>query len=295
MANEKNIYCSGCGQHKAKGDFYKSYVNPNSDLLPFCKECCISKGLDDEGNVDINKFKTMLTQVDRPYIHTIFVSNFEKHKNIRSAIGFYFKDLGMPQNRSLTYKDSIFEGSNASDIKSDLISINSVPKELSLKWGGTYTLKQISKLENFYNDMKNSYDVKTASHKDYLLKISKVSLKMDEALDVDNVGEFEKLSRVYDTLMKSAKFTAVQRSAVDDTGGFATFSEFIEQLEKEGFIEPYPIKEDFDIVEATIADVKRYTKQLVLGDSSIPTLAQDTLIKMQQKSDLDKEDGDSIE
>ena len=289
------IYCSGCGKNKKNKDFYRSYVNPNSNVLPFCKECCVNKGLNNDGNLDIEKFKSMLMQVDRPYIHSLFVSNINKYPILKSAIGFYFKDIGMTQNRSLKYKDSIFEGDSDKKIDNDLVASQSVPSELVAKWGNNYNHKQISKLENFLKDMRNSYDVKTASHKDYLHKICKVSLKMDEALDNDNVGEFEKLSRVYDNLMKSAKFTAVQRSAVDDTGGFATFCEFIEQLEREGFIKPEPIDENFDIVEATIADMKQYTKQLVLGDGSISTLAQETIIKMKQKSEEESLSSEDLE
>ena len=285
---EEKIYCSGCGKHKLKKDFYRTYTNPNSDILPFCKECCIHKGLDNDGNVDIDKFKQMLMQVDRPYIHSLFVSNMNKYKKVESAIGFYFKDLGMPQNRGLKYKDSLFEESEKIEPINN-VSSKSIPKELVEKWGNSYSYNQIQKLENFHKDMINSYDVKTASHKDYLNKICKVSLKMDEALDSDNVSEFQKLSSVYDNLMKSAKFTAVQRSAVDDAGGFATISEFTDALEKRGFIMPMKIEEDYDIVEQTIADLKKYTKQLVLGDSSISTMAQEVLLKQNKKDDEEDE------
>lgn len=283
ITDREKVYCSNCDKDKKPNDFYKSYGNTASGLLCYCKTCVQTMGLDVNGNVDLEKFKSMLMKVDRPYIHQLFVDNMNKYKNPKSAIGFYFKDLGLMQNRLLKYRDSIFEKNNENISVSNVNEI--VTGDMIKKWGNGYSVEQIRKLENFSKDMQNSYDVKTASHKDYLHKICKVSLKMDEALDNDNIGEFQKLSNVYDTLMKSAKFTAVQRSAVDDTGGFATFSEFIERLESEGFIEPIKIEEDFDIVEATISDIKKYTKQLVLGDSSISTLAQETLVKMQEKEE----------
>lgn len=286
MTDRELIYCTGCDHDKKPSQFYKSYGTTKSGTLPYCKQCCIDMSLNNNGTLNIDKFKNMLSKVDRPFLHQTLIDNINKYpQKIESAIGFYFKDLGMTQNRGLKYKDSIFENEETNQLNNmNTVSYN-ISDSVIKKWGQNYNSEQIMKLENFYNDMQNSYDVKTASHKDYLKKISKVSLKMDEALDNDNVTEFQKLSGVYDNLMKSAKFTAVQRSAVDDTGGFATFCEFIESLEKEGFIEPAKIEEDYDIVEATLSDIKNYTKKLVLGDSSISTMAVEQLNKMKEKQD----------
>lgn len=305
LTNRKELYCSGCDSDKPTKDFYKSNGTTDSGYIPYCKDCCYKYSLDSNNNFNIEKFKEMLQKIDKPFIYNIWNTNESKIgvpnengtircKTLKSAIGYYIKDVSMKQYRDFKYKDSIFE---PSDDKNDLNSDNNenyiknknyIHSQVIEKWGGNYTVEQINKLEKFYKDMINSYDVKTASHKDYLKKISKVSLKMDEALDNDNVNEFQKLSTVYDNLMKSAKFTAVQRSAVDDTGGFATFSEFIEALEKEGFIEPAKIKEDYDIVEATISDMKNYTKKLVLGDSSISSMAIEQLSKFKEKEDTEE-------
>jgi hypothetical protein len=291
MTDRELIYCTGCDHDKKPSEFYKSYGATKSGTLPYCKQCCINMSLNDNGTLNIDKFKNMLSKVDRPFLYQTLTDNLNKYTKLESAIGFYFKDLGMTQNRGLRYKDSIFENEESNKLSGmNSVSYN-ISEDVIRKWGQNYNSEQIIKLENFYNDMQNSYDVKTASHKDYLKKISKVSLKMDEALDNDNVNEFQKLSGVYDNLMKSAKFTAVQRSAVDDTGGFATFCEFIESLEKEGFIEPAKVTEDYDIVEATISDMKNYTKKLVLGDSSISSITTEQLNKIKEKQDEIDSDG----
>lgn len=292
VTSRETVYCSNCDKDKKPSEFYKSYGNTASGILCYCKDCVKSMSLDALGNIDIIKFKEMLMKVDRPYIHQLFADNVSKYGANGSAgvIGFYFKDLGLTQNRLLRYRDSIWGGEgkiNQNYVNTEDDSF--ISPEIIKTWGNTYTKEQIRKLENFSKDMQNSYDVKTASHKDYLHKICKVSLKMDEALDNDNIGEFQKLSQVYDTLMKSAKFTAVQRSAVDDMGGFATLSEFIDKLERDGFIEPYGVKEDFDVVEATISDMKRYTKNLVLGDPSIQSMAQESLLRGFSNENNDEE------
>ena len=299
LTNRKELYCSGCDSDKPTKDFYKSNGTTDSGYIPYCKDCCYKYSLDSNNNFNIEKFKEMLQKIDKPFIYNIWNTNESKIgvpnengtircKTLKSAIGYYIKDVSMKQYRDFKYKDSIFEPiDNKNNLNENgegfIKNKNYIPSQIIEKWGSNYTVQQIEKLEKFNKDMMNSYDVKTASHKDYLKKICKVSLKMDEALDNDNVNEFQKLSTVYDNLMKSAKFTAVQRSAVDDTGGFATFSEFIEALEKEGFIEPAKIEEDYDIVEATISDMKNYTKKLVLGDSSISSMAIEQLAKFKEK------------
>ena len=101
------IYCSGCDTDKKYSDFYRSYGNTKSGYLCFCKQCCIDKCLDENGYFVMNKFKNMLKIVDRPYLYTL-VEEVNLNDNPSGAIGLYFKDLGLPQYRTLKNKDSVF-------------------------------------------------------------------------------------------------------------------------------------------------------------------------------------------
>lgn len=312
LAKESQILCTACGNIKKSKDFNKSFsdlYSKNIDSkLTICKECIVKlyiKYLDAYGDRRKAVYY-VCRKLDACFLHTVFEAAELQCKNKSSLISIYIQKI----NSLKQYKGYTFDNSNPieEDIPrttTDTLKIieqkiedkkEHISPEALARWGNSYSKEQIIKLENFCNDMKGSYKVETASHKDYLFKIARTSLKMDEALDKDDVAEFEKLSRVYDSLMKSAKFTAVQRSAVDDAGGFATISEFVDALERDGFIPPYPIEENMDIVENTIADMKQYTKNLVLGDSSISTLAQETLLRMKQKEDENHlEEGDLTE
>lgn len=77
---------------------------------------------------------------------------------------------------------------------------------LRLKWGRGYTQAQWVQMEQLYNDMCNSFDIQTAAHKDTLKLICKTSLQANEAIDMHDVETYQKLSKVYDLLMKSGKF-----------------------------------------------------------------------------------------
>ena len=162
---------------------------------------------------------------------------------------------------------SNFEQIDLPDVGSDLTEEDKI--YLALKWGTFYNAAQWVKMEQLYNEFMESFDIQGAARIDTLKKICKTSLKMDEAMDCGDVDTFQKLSRVYDTLMKSAKFTEAQNKE-----GKADFVDSIGQLvaycEKEGGrIPKYEIKEDYDIIDTVIRDLKEYTKTLIYEDKSL--------------------------
>ena len=81
---------------------------------------------------------------------------------------------------------------------------------LRLKWGKTYKPEEWIRLEQLYKEMMDSYDIQTAGHIDTLKLICKTSLKANQLIDIGDIEGFQKMSKVYDSLMKSGKFTAAQ-------------------------------------------------------------------------------------
>lgn len=76
---------------------------------------------------------------------------------------------------------------------------------LLLKWGEFYRPSQWVKMEELYQKYAEEYEL-NADREDALLKICKVSLKLDEALDTADYQTADKLQKTYDNLRKSAKF-----------------------------------------------------------------------------------------
>jgi hypothetical protein len=69
-----------------------------------------------------------------------------------------------------------------------------------------------------------------------------------------DVEGFQKMSKVYDSLMKSGKFTAAQNKA--ETGEFVdSVGELIELCERQGYIERFYIDQPNDKVDLTIQDM----------------------------------------
>ena len=134
--------------------------------------------------------------------------------------------------------------------------------------------------------MMESYDIQTAGHIDTLKFICKTSLKMNQLIDIGDIEGFQKVSRVYNELMKSGKFTAAQNKA--ETGEFVdSVGELIELCEKEGYIERYYIEKPNDKVDFTIQDMQRYTKTLIEEETNLSNMIEMAL-KQNAKEDEDE-------
>lgn len=147
---------------------------------------------------------------------------------------------------------------------------------LRLKWGKTYKPEEWVKLEQLYEEMMSSYDIQGAGHKDTLKLICKTSLKANQLIDIGDIEGFQKMSKVYDSLMKSGKFTAAQNKA--ESGEFVdSIGELIELCEKEGYIERYYVEQPHDKVDLTIQDMQRYTRTLIEDETNISTMVEKAL------------------
>ena len=169
---------------------------------------------------------------------------------------------------------------------------------LSIKWGKTYKPYEWVQLEKYYQEMMQSFDIQTPSHEDYLKLICKTSIKAHQLIDLGDIEGFQKMSKVYDALMKSAKFTAVQNNA--ESGEFVnSISELVLLCEKEeGFIPRFYTDKPKDKVDETLADLRGYTNTLVTEEMNLGNLIESAVKALQrqaeQAEDEDVDDEDEI-
>lgn len=163
---------------------------------------------------------------------------------------------------------------------------------MRLKWGKGYKQEEWVKLEQLYNDMMQSYDIQTAGHIDTLKFICKTSLKMNQLIDIGDVEGFQKMSKVYDSLMKSGKFTAAQNKA--ESGEFVdSVGELIALAEKYGYIETFYVDKPNDKVDITIKDMQRYTRRLIEEETNLNELIE-LAVERNNKEDAQKTDAEDI-
>lgn len=199
--------------------------------------------------------------------------NFDKNGNQVTKDGYMY-----PENGNFEKVDLVDVGAELTD--EDKIY-------LAMKWGRLYRADEWVALEQLYNDFMASFDIQGAARIDTLKKICKTSLKMDQAIDCGDIDTYQKLSRVYDAMMKSAKFTEAQNK--EGKGNFAdSVGELVAYCEKKengGAIQPYKIDVPLDIVDKVIDDLKSYNKSLIYEDKS---LAQEIEQYLKKREALDQ-------
>ena len=146
---------------------------------------------------------------------------------------------------------------------------------LAMKWGRTYKPNEWIQLEKNYTQMMNSFDIQDADSKNTLILICKTNLKQNQAIDIGDYEGYQKLSRVSDSLRKSAKFTAAQNKQekndfIDSVGQLVAYCQ-----KNGGQIPRYKIETPYDIIDKIITDLKEYNKTLIYEDSALARQIED--------------------
>lgn len=94
---------------------------------------------------------------------------------------------------------------------------------------------------------------------------------------------------MYDTLMKSGKFTAAQNKA--ENGEFLdSISELVTICEREGFIPRYYIDKPNDKVDETLQDIKNYTHTLVTEEMNLGNLIENAIKQMVEEEQKEEDE-----
>lgn len=189
-----------------------------------------------------------------------------------------------------------YEDNTPDELENDLTEEDK--NYLKIKWGKTYRPFEWVQLEQLYEDMMASYDIQGAGHIDTLKLVCKTSLKCNQLIDIGDIEGFQKMSKTYDTLMKSGKFTAAQNKG--ESGDFIdSIGELVALCEKEGFIPRYYTDGPQDKVDRTLEDLKHYTHTLVTEELNLGNLIEQSMKQIAQdmakENSIDVDDDEDID
>ena len=160
---------------------------------------------------------------------------------------------------------------------------------LAMKWGKMYKPSEWVELERDYTEMMNSFDIQDADSKNTLLLLCKTNLKANQAIDSGDIEGFQKLSKVSESLRKTAKFTAQQNK--EEKGDFVdSVGELIVMCERDGFIPRFCTDIPQDKVDFTLKDQKDYIYKLVTQDLGFGQQIEDALKKIEIQRQLEEEE-----
>ena len=165
---------------------------------------------------------------------------------------------------------------------------------LAMKWGRLYKPAEWVELEKTYKEMTESFDIQDADTINTLILICKTNLKMNQYLDSGDIEGFQKISKVSESLRKTAKFTAAQNK--DDKDEYVdSVGELIAMCERDGFIPRYVTDVPQDKVDATLKDMNDYVKKLVTQDLGFGQQIEDALKKIQIQKEMEESFDQDVE
>lgn len=241
-------YCSACQKEKSTTRFYVSYNPLHSDgYMPMCKECIRNACYTEDDEFSIEKFHSVLRQLDRPFLQDIWdstVNEVKKNYGVQEVsydaiIGKYFKNISMQQHRYKTWENSCFEskqstnrieGSRRKQTHSDQVYYLpdddfKVTEDIIKLFGEGCTAQEYKIMVNYYDTMKNDYPNITESQKKLLLRYVRAAAREEIATNSGNTAEAEKWGKLSSDALK-------QLNQSDLQGGISSFSEFFQKVER---------------------------------------------------------------
>ena len=153
---------------------------------------------------------------------------------------------------------------------------------LRLKWGKSYRAEEWVTLEQLYEEMLQSYDIQAAGDLNTLKLACKCSLKANQLLDIGDVYGAQKATKMYDSLMKSGKWTAAQNKT-DENELIDSVGELVALCERDGFIPRYYSATPKDHVDRVIEDLKKYTTDLVREETGLSSMIEMAMRQMEDE------------
>ena len=140
-------------------------------------------------------------------------------------------------------------------------------------------------METMYTKYANEYDL-NSDREEVLKKMCKTSLKMDKALDTDDITAYKNLSTVFDQLRKSGKFTDAQKKE-EKRELLSTIGELAALCEQHGgIIEKLPQFDPNeypqDRVDITLKDFQSYTYHLCAEELGLSDLIESYIEKLEK-------------
>lgn len=229
----ENLTCGICGKLKKVSNYYLSYnsIHSKTRRIPYCKDCLKNMIYDENNQFNISGLKEALKLIDKPFLNDILISSMEQEGE---TFGVYMKNLALQQNRSLAWKDSIFESEEGNnEIFSDLNNEDNYDINLlKKKYGEGYNKIEYLAFERKYQLFKNNYVEKTSMHTEALLNYIRYRVKEELATAQDKIKDAKDWGSLAEKAATAAKINPSQLSVADLTDGLSTFGQLVRAAEK---------------------------------------------------------------
>ena len=249
--------CSNCHKEKPYTKFYQA-TNPQTSsgggVVNICSVCVKKESLNQDGTLNIEKFKQMLMLMDKAYVPSIVESAIEEtktaienNKGRKDLIGNYMKGLNLSQNKmSFMQSMQMLDGGILSSSVTSSEKRQKEKEEIYVKqvdnfvvtddlldlFGEGYTKNEYRLMQKKYETLKQNYTMQTNLHQEALVTYVRFKVKEELSTALGNVGEAEKWSKAAQDAADKAKLSPKQLTKADLQGGINSFSEIFKAVEQ---------------------------------------------------------------
>ena len=158
-------------------------------------------------------------------------------------------------------------------------------EQMRIEWGSSYTSKQLVRLNNLYERMKQKQNVVGGVGEDVARKLCVLSLLIDENLA--NGGEgLDKLVNSYKNLAAVGDLTP--KNARSD-GDLSSMGEIAAWLERRGWMNKWYDGYDRDVIDEIMTSLKAFNQRLYTHESGLSEDIEDRIENLRQINEMEKE------
>ena len=257
--------CCACNENKLVRAFYRSRNPLHADgYLPMCTDCIKNSCYDElRDDVDIEKFKNILMQLDRPFVFRFYESALKEYDEAYEGkitpkgsrlriIGYYMKNIqSLKQYQTMTWADGQRYGGDDFDgvipkpgIRESLTGGSQVTYTLPRTetylvtvddirlFGEGYTEKEYRNMRNKFDFLKENYPNVTNLHVEALADYVRLKVKAEIEIAKGNVADAKSWNDLATKAAEKAKINPNQLSQKDLQGGLNSFSETFQAIEQ---------------------------------------------------------------
>lgn len=251
MKVEKQI-CSRCGK--------LDYIIPsNNPLVIGIGVNCINQVLDASR---VEHFAFFCRTYNLPFSPNVYMALYKEHKQdvFVKYVETLLDDgkLKFDEPTGDVWKDVEKEWTKVKTYTDILLKIPTVRENFEersrVKWGYEYTFAELIQLENLFINTIKVYNITDPMRLDAIKKACKLSVKIDSLIESGEAKSIKDYTGAYQSFLKAAQIDELGQVA--NEGTIKTVSDLYKYLEKKGFEFEFYDREERDIVDKTMNDIK---------------------------------------
>lgn len=256
-----------------------NYILPsNNPLVEGRCISCVNEALDVS---KVEHFAFFCRTYNLPFDLNLYMKLYKQHKNKTFIV--YIESL--LDDGTLSFTDKVTdvwpevekEWSKVQTYTEILLKLpeikDSFQERARIKWGHDYTFQELVQLENLLTNTIKVYNISDPMRLDAIRKACKLSVKIDALIESGEAKVLKDYTTAYNQFLKSAQIDEL--GSVANENSIKTVADLYKYMEKNGFEFKFYDKEERDIVDKTLNDIKHSIREQIVNATGLDLKIQE--------------------